>query len=95
MDAHREASGRPFWLRYVQVPGWTDQPEHLHQLGAHFAGYQHLERLEIQPYHRMGVHKWEALGRTYALHDVAPPSPGQLAAAVEILRAYVPLVRVN
>lgn len=95
MAAYREASGRPFWLRYVLVPGWTDQPEHLHRLGAHFEGSQQLQRLEIQPYHRLGVHKWEALGMKYALHDVEPPSPEQIAAAVEILSGYVPLIRVN
>jgi pyruvate formate lyase activating enzyme len=93
--AYREASGRPFWLRHVLVPGWTDQPEQLHRLGAHFAGFRHLERLEILPYHRLGVHKWEALGMKYALQDVVPPTSEQLAAAAAILSGYLPVVRVN
>ena len=62
---YREKSGKPMWLRYVLVPGWTDNPEHLHALGKHFKDFKTIEKIEIQPYHMLGKHKWEAMGWTY------------------------------
>ena len=93
--AHREATGKPFWLRYVLVPGWSDQDKYLHQLGQHFAEYQHLEKIEIEPYHQLGVHKWEALGCEYKLYDVAPPDAECIQRAVDIFSEYFRTVKVN
>ncbi len=93
--AYREASGKPFWLRYVLVPGWSDQPEHLHQLGQHFSAYTQLEQIEIEPYHQLGVHKWEALGKEYALKDVSPPTQDQIEEAVAIFSQYFKQVKVD
>jgi len=76
--AWRESTGRPMWLRYVLVPGWTDQDAALRQWAEHFSGYQTVERVEILPYHKLGVHKWEHLGMTYRLHDVERPTEEQL-----------------
>lgn len=87
--AHREQSGKPLWLRYVLVPGWTDQPEYLHAWAKHFAGYQTVERVELLPYHTLGVHKYAALGRPYALAEVNPPSAVQVEAARAIFAEYL------
>ncbi|MDC1106264.1 pyruvate formate-lyase-activating protein [Prolixibacteraceae bacterium] len=92
---HREASGKPMWIRYVLVPGWTDQPEYLHELGNHFKDYQTIEKIEIQPYHQLGVHKWESLGWKYQLSDVEENSDEQLLKAKEILSEYFKEVKVN
>jgi len=92
---YREATGKPFWLRHVLVPGWTDQEEFLHRLGQHFADYQHIEKIEIQPYHQLGVHKWEALGMAYKLYDVSPPDQATLDRAANIFAQYFPAVQVN
>jgi pyruvate formate lyase activating enzyme len=93
--AYREQTGKPMWLRYVLVPGWTDQPEYLHQLGAHFQDYRSIEKIEIQPYHRLGVHKWEALGKPYELDDVIPPGREALQGVVDIFAQYFKEVVVN
>ena len=76
--AYREQSGKPLWLRYVLVPGWTDQPEYVAAWAEHFAGYATVERVEILPYHTLGVHKYAVLGRPYVLADVQPPSAEQV-----------------
>jgi len=93
--AYREASGKPFWLRYVLVPGWSDDPSHLHRLGRHFEHYKYLEKLEIQPYHQLGMHKWEALGMEYALNDVSPPGKEEIDQAKAIFQQYFQAVKVN
>lgn len=92
---HREATGKPMWLRYVLVPGWSDQEECLHELGKHFKDYKTIERVEILPYHQLGVHKWEALGMEYKLKDVNPPDAQKLEKTAAIFRTYFKDVRVN
>lgn len=90
-----EERGHPFWLRYVLVPGLSDAADDLHALGRHFAGYRAIERVELLPYHRLGVHKYEALGQAYQLKDTPENTPEQLARAEEILRSYLPQLVVN
>lgn len=92
---YRESTGKPMWLRYVLVPGWSDQEEHLHELGNHFKEYQSIERIEILPYHQLGVHKWEALGMNYKLKEVEPPNSEKLERTASILQNYFRDVRVN
>ena len=44
-----EENGRPFWLRYVLVPGLSDAEEDLRALGEHFKNYKMIERVELLP----------------------------------------------
>jgi len=74
LAAYRESTGRPMWLRYVLVPGWTDQPEYIEQWAQHFTDYKTVKRVEIIPFHQMGAHKWEALGMEYLLKNTPVPS---------------------
>jgi pyruvate formate lyase activating enzyme len=86
--AYRESTGRPMWLRYVLVPGWTDQPEYLEQWGQHFSGYKTVQKVQIIPYHQLGIHKWEAMGLTYPLANVQVPSAESKALAKEVFERY-------
>lgn len=92
---YRESTGKPMWLRYVLVPGWSDQEEYIHELGQRFKDYKTIEKIEIQPYHKLGVHKWEKLGMEYGLKDVEPPSKELIAKTVEIFSHYFKEVKVN
>lgn len=95
VGAYREETGKPMWLRYVLVPGWTDQPEYLHQLGQHFQNYKTIEKIEIQPFHQLGQHKWEMLGKPYQLSDVPPAPRETVDMAREIFKQYFKEVKVN
>lgn len=92
---YREASGKPMWLRYVLVPGWSDQEEYLHELGNYFKDFKTIQKIEVLPYHRLGVHKWEALGMEYKLKDVEPPTQINLENVRNILQLYFKEVIVN
>ena len=83
-----EAHEHPFWLRYVLVPGLSDFEEDLHAMGQHFAPYTQLQRVELLPYHTLGVHKYEALGWDYKLKDVPVNTEEQKQKAADILRSY-------
>lgn len=80
---------KPFWLRYVLVPGFTDQEEFLEQWAKYFSGFQSVKRIEILPYHTLGVYKYEELGRTYKLKNVNPPTEDQTATAKKIFEKYL------
>lgn len=90
-----EREGHPFWLRYVLVPGLSNDDDHLHRLGRHFADYKQIERVELLPYHTLGVHKYEAMGLDYKLKGVKENTPEQLDRAAAILRTYFPQLVVN
>ena len=90
-----ETHGKPFWLRYVLVPGYSDFDEDIRNLGNHFRNFKQIQRVEILPYHRLGVHKYEALGLDYALKDVKENTPEQLRSAEKLFKEYFDLVVVN
>ncbi|MFH6769863.1 pyruvate formate-lyase-activating protein [Gaetbulibacter aquiaggeris] len=92
---HREASGKNMWLRYVLIPGLTNKPELLHAMGEYFKDYQTIEKIEIQPYHKLGIHKWEALGWEYQLKDARENTTEELIEAAEILKNYFKKVKIN
>ncbi|KUK56554.1 MAG: Pyruvate formate-lyase 1-activating enzyme [Bacteroidetes bacterium 38_7] len=85
----REKSGREMWLRYVLVPGWTDQEKHLVAWAKYFAHFTTVSKVEILPYHELGKHKYRELGREYLLADVKPPTMEQIATAKEIFTKYL------
>jgi len=86
--SYREQTGKDLWLRYVLVPGWTDQPEFLHQWGQHFSKYNSIKRVQLIPYHTLGVYKYQALGIDYALKNVKPPTKQQVSQAQNIFDQY-------
>ncbi|WP_394232391.1 pyruvate formate-lyase-activating protein [Niallia oryzisoli] len=75
----------PVWIRHVLVPTITDNEKDLEELGEFIGTLENVEKLEILPYHKLGVYKWEALGLDYPLKDVEPPSNAKVNAAYEIL----------
>ena len=90
-----EENGKPFWLRYVLVPGISDFEEDIRALGEHFKDYSMIQRVEILPYHTLGMHKYETLGQEYALKDTKTNTPEQLDRAAALFREYFDCVMVN
>lgn len=78
---------KPTWIRFVLVPGLTDQPENINGLADFIAPFNNVERLEVLPFHKMGEYKWSELGFKYLLENTFPPSPEQLQAALNIFRS--------
>ncbi len=67
--------GKKFWVRLVCVPKLTDNPEIVKEVKRMAAG---AEKIELLPYHTMGVHKWQKLGLEYPLEGVPPLSQERL-----------------
>ena len=83
-----EEHGRPFWLRYVLVPGISDSEEDIRALGEHFRDYRMIQRGEILPYHTLGVGKYSSLGIEYRLKDVPLNTREQLEKAKSLFDEY-------
>jgi pyruvate formate lyase activating enzyme len=69
------------WVRFVLVPGLTDDPANVAGVADIVAGLGNVERVEVLGYHRLGVTKYAELGLRYPLDGVEPPTAAQLAAA--------------
>lgn len=78
---------RPVWIRFVLVPGLTDDPGDMANIARFAAGLGNVERLEVLPFHQMGRFKWQELGIPYKLNDCEPPSREAVESALAIFRA--------
>ena len=81
------ARGNHMWVRYVLVPGLTDETDNIAAVADFVATLDGVDRVEIMPYHEFGEQKYEALGWTYRLADVEPPTKDQVRSAQEVFRS--------
>lgn len=79
--------GKPMWIRHVLVPGVTDDDGALRRLRGFLDTLQTVERVEVLPYHTMGVQKYRALGLEYSLDGTEPPAKERVENAKRILGA--------
>ena len=77
--------GKEMWIRHVLVPGLTDGKEDLKALRNKLDEWTNVSRVEILPYHTLGLFKWENLGIPYSLEGVPIPTEEQVKEAEEIL----------
>lgn len=85
---------KPVWIRHVLVPTVTDDEEDLIKLGEFISTLKNVEKVEILPYHKLGIYKWETLGLQYPLNDIEPPTDESVKHAYELLtNKLTPLVK--
>jgi pyruvate formate lyase activating enzyme len=65
---------RPVWIRFVIVPGWTDNLDEVGRMADFAAALGNVERVDVLPFHQLGSFKWERLGMEYQLRDAQPSS---------------------
>lgn len=80
---------KPVWIRHVLVPERNDKDEYLHRLADFIGTLKNVERVEVLPYHTLGVFKWEQLKMQYPLAGIEPPDAERIKNAEEILYAAV------
>ena len=67
------------WIRYVLVPGLTDNLDAVRGLSNHLDQYPNVEKIDLLGFHKMGEFKWKELGLKYELTDTPEPSKELLA----------------
>ena len=87
MAAYLSDHGKTMWIRHVLVPGITTEEDELHRLRSFLDTLKTVERVEVLPYHTLGIFKWKELGIPYQLEGVDPPTKEQIDRAKEILGA--------
>lgn len=75
----------PMWIRHVLVPTLTDGEEHLRALRSFIDTLDTVEKVEVLPYHTLGIMKWNSLGLKYPLDGIRPPGAQELQRAKNIL----------
>lgn len=66
-----EAEKIPVWIRHVVVPQYTDDDILLRNLAKYLSNYKMIQRIEILPYHTLGVYKYKQLNIPYRLDGVS------------------------
>ena len=66
---------KPTWLRYVLVPGLTDDPDDIDGLASFVSTLRNVERVEVLPFHTLGAAKYASLGIPFPLAHTPAPAP--------------------
>lgn len=86
--------GKDMWIRHVLVPdtlqtgdlSYSDRDSQLEELSKFIDTLSNVKRVEVLPYHTLGIQKWEELGIPYKLDGVEPPSDERVENANRILK---------
>lgn len=79
---------KPTWIRYVLVPGITDDIKDIEDLARFISGMRNIERVQILPFHKLGEYKWEELGYKYELENTQPPTEEMVEKTKDIFTNY-------
>ena len=85
MAQYLSKNGKKMWIRHVLVSGITTDERYLKQLREFIDTLKTVDRVEVLPYHTLGVFKWKELGIPYQLEGVEPPTEEQIECAKKIL----------
>ncbi|SFH59646.1 pyruvate formate-lyase-activating protein [Pisciglobus halotolerans] len=76
---------KPVWIRHVLVPERSDFDEDLIRLDAFIQSLDNVDKVEILPYHKLGVYKYAALNIPYKLEGIEPPTQERVENAQRLL----------
>ena len=76
------------WIRHVLVPGVTDDEQELIQMRDFISTLHRVRRVEILPYHTLGIAKWNKLGLAYPLEGVPAPTAEEVKRAEILIGAF-------
>jgi pyruvate formate lyase activating enzyme len=81
----RESFRKPFWLRLVLVPDLTDDEGDLRAWGEWARQFFYLQKVEVLPYHTLGVYKYKMMGRDYPLDKLRTANKEDVARAEKLI----------
>ena len=77
--------GKHMWIRHVLVPTITTDEDDLRKTKAFIDTLKTVDKVEVLPYHKLGITEWERLGIPYKLEGIDPPTEEQQKLAKGIL----------
>ncbi|MFV3014021.1 pyruvate formate-lyase-activating protein [Clostridium botulinum] len=76
---------KKLWIRHVIVPGINDTEEHIYKFKDYINTFNNLEKVELLPYHTLGVSKYENMGIEYKLKNISPLGKDKLEKLKKII----------
>ena len=83
-----ESIKKDVWIRHVLVPDYTLNDKKLHKLCNFLMNYKCIKKIELLPYHNMGLYKWEVIGIKNKLESTRIPTNEEILNATNILKQY-------
>jgi pyruvate formate lyase activating enzyme len=81
------AIGKPVWVRFTLVPGFTDEPENVDGIARFVAPMKNVEWVEVQPFHQLGAFKWKAMKLEYKPVNTSAPAPELVKRVIDQFKA--------
>jgi pyruvate formate lyase activating enzyme len=81
------AMGKPVWVRFTLVPGFTDDPANVDGIARFVARMKNVEWVEVQPFHQLGEFKWTAMELEYNHAKTPTPTPDLIERVLGQFRA--------
>ncbi len=78
-------NGKHMWIRHVLVPTVTTDEDDLKKTKKFIDTLKTVDKVEVLPYHKLGITEWERLGIPYKLEEIDPPTDEQQKLAKSIL----------
>jgi pyruvate formate lyase activating enzyme len=78
---------KPVWMRFVLVPGLTDDREDIAMIAKFASQMGNVKRVDVLPFHQLGQFKWKELNIKYKLEGLEPPSTETVKQVCNIFRA--------
>lgn len=81
-------AGEKIQLRVPMIPGISDTPKNLKQIGDLAAGLPGIEQIDLLPYHAIATSKYQRLHQDYKLPELDTPAAAETEQQAELLRDY-------
>ena len=65
-----DISGNKLWLRQVIIPGINDNTDYILKLKEYVKQFNNVEKIELLPYHTLGLEKYKKLNIEYELQGI-------------------------
>lgn len=82
-------------VRIPFVPGHNSSDETQQRMYRLISQLPHVKRIEVMPYHRLGMSKYHGLGRNYDLEELAPVNNQELNRLTELAKAIGITVQID
>lgn len=81
--------GKNVIVRVPVIPGVNDDLDEIRKLGLFIASLGNVHEIQVLPYHRTGVEKYQRLGNDYQMPQTVPPSGEKIETVANELRQHV------
>lgn len=75
-------------IRIAVIPGFNDSEKNVAETARFVKGLKVIKEIDLLPYHRLGISKYERIGEEYKLKGLSPPPEGKIARLKDIVSSF-------